>query len=230
MLNENNPTPNGLKPKPVQKTNVPVADIDFGNVSNAVSAKWADSPWMTLQWMTAAEFATKTANYYSTLDTRMKKGGSRPQVTKAIKAVDKKIDEGVLNVKNYIIEKYKKENAKSYYPTFGIIQKGKGYSLPLDQDGRSKALELLVEAVIEHGFADKQYGTNFWNAVQTEYDTLLDNATTTDSTISSKVGDKNAMKKEIKKALNSIILIIRGNFPDTYKAELRKWGFQKEKY
>jgi hypothetical protein len=24
--------------------------------------------------------------------------------------------------------------------------------------------------------------------------------------------------------------VIQGNYPDTYKAELRSWGFQKEKY
>jgi hypothetical protein len=223
-------TPEIQKTKPVKKTNVPAADIDFGNLGNAVSAKWATSPWLSLLWITAPEFAAKTANYYSTLDARMKKGGSRPQVTKALKEVEKKIDEGVLNVKNYIVEKYKKDNAKSYYPSFGILQIGKKYSLPFDQDGRSKALELLVEAIDDNGFSDKQYGIQFWTAIQTEYDTLLDTASATDSTISSKVGDKNVLKKEIKKALNSIIAVIRGNYPDTYKAELRNWGFQKEKY
>jgi hypothetical protein len=224
------PTPVVLKPKPVKRTNVPRVDLDFGNLSNTISAKWTTTPWLTLQWLTATDFATKTANYYSTLGSRMKKGGARPQVTKALQIAEKKIDEGVLNVKNYIIEKYKKDNAKSYYPSFGIVQKGNGFALPKDQDGRSKALELLVEAIAENGFGDKQYGTKFWKAIQTEYDTLLETASATDSSISSNVGDKNVLKKEIKKALNSIIAIIRGNYPDTYKTELRNWGFQKEKY
>jgi hypothetical protein len=220
----------GQKPKPVKKSNVPAADIDFGNLGNTVSKNWNASPWLTIKWITAAEFATTTANYYSTLDTRLKKGGSRPQVTKAIKVVEKKIDEGVLNVKNYIVEKYKKDNAKSYYASFGIIQNGTNFSLPKDQDGRSKALELLVESIDKNGFGDKQYGSTFWAGIQKEYDALLEDASTTDSTISNKVGDKNTLKKEIKKALNSIIQIIRGNYPDTYKTELRNWGFQKEKY
>jgi hypothetical protein len=160
----------------------------------------------------------------------MKKGSARPQLTKALQVVEKTIDEGIQNVKNYIVEKYKKDNAKSYYPSFGIVQKGSSFSLPKDQDGRSKALELLVEAIAENGFGDKQYGPAFWKTVQTEYDTLLETASATDSAISSKVGDKNMLKKEIKKALNSIIAVIRGNYPDTYKTELRNWGFQKEKY
>jgi hypothetical protein len=224
------PTTVDQKSKPVKKINVPVADIDFGNLANTVSVKWATSPWLTLQWLNSTEFSTKTASYYDTLGTRIKKGGARPQLTKALQVVEKKIDEGILNVKNYILEKYKKENAKSYYASFGIVQKGNGFSLPKDQDGRSKGLELLVDAIAENGFGDKQYGTQFWKAVQTEYDTLLAEASATDGTISTNVGDKNVLKKEIKKVLNSIIAVIRGNFPDTYKTELRNWGFQKEKY
>jgi hypothetical protein len=48
--------------------------------------------------------------------------------------------------------------------------------------------------------------------------------------VASKVGDKNILKKELKKALNAIVNIIKANYPDNYKEELRNWGFQKEKY
>ena len=32
------------------------------------------------------------------------------------------------------------------------------------------------------------------------------------------------------KVLNALVWVLKGNFPDTYKEELRSWGFQKEKY
>jgi hypothetical protein len=217
------------KPKPIKKTNVPVADIDFGNLGAAVSTKWSASPWLTLQWTTSANFSSITTRYMASLDTRIKKGSSRPQVTKGLKILEKKMDEALPNIKSYLYEKYQK-SAKNYYPAFGIIHKGTIFILPKDQDGRSKALELLVDAIDENGFGDKQYGSKFWKAIQTEYDQLLADAAATDSTISSNVGDKNVLKKEVKKVLNSIIAVIRGNYPDTYKTELRNWGFQKEKY
>jgi hypothetical protein len=50
------------------------------------------------------------------------------------------------------------------------------------------------------------------------------------SDISIKVGDKNVIKKRLKKALTAIVHGIKSNKPDTYKQELRNWGFQKEKY
>jgi hypothetical protein len=35
---------------------------------------------------------------------------------------------------------------------------------------------------------------------------------------------------ELRKVLNSLVLLIHCNYPDTYKSVLREWGFQKEKY
>jgi hypothetical protein len=230
MSDVTSPVSGNEKPKPVRAQNVPDADIDFGNLGKKVSAKWATAPWLTLQWTTAAEFDAKTKRYTATLDARLKKGGMRPQVTKAIKIVEKKIDDALPNVKGYLLEKYGKDASKSYYAAFGIVLTRTTYTFPKDQTGRSKALELLITAIDKNGFSDKQYGSAFWKAIQTEYDSLLDNATDTDGEVSNKVGDKNVLKKDIKKALNALINIIKGNYPDTFKTELRTWGFQKEKY
>lgn len=38
------------------------------------------------------------------------------------------------------------------------------------------------------------------------------------------------MKKSLTKGLNTIIMALKANYPDTWKTELRNWGFQKEKY
>ncbi len=230
MTEETNSEDGGKKPKPSKKATIPAADIDFGNLGISVAKKWEASPWLTIQWLTVAEFKAKTDNYVDTLGIRLKEGGTRPQMTKALAAIDKQINEGVKNVKNYLTEKYKAANAPSYYAAFGIIKSGTTFIVPVDQNRRSSALKLIVGAISEHGFQDKIYGLDFWTNVQSEYDTLLKNTTDTDGSISTKVGDKNLLKKEIKKGLNSIINILRGNYPDTFKAELRNWGFQKEKY
>ncbi len=230
MSDVTKPVTGNEKSKPVRVKNVPTADLDFGDLGKKVSDKWATAPWLTIRWITAEEFAVNTKNYKETLDIRLKKGGDRPQVTKALKIVEKNIDDAIPNVKGYLLEKYAKDASKSYYTAFGIVSVGKTYTFPKDQTGRSKALDLMVNAIEKNGFSDKQYGTAFWTAIQKQYNDLLDNAVDTDSAVSNKVGDKNMLKKDIKKALNSIISIIRGNYPDTYKTELRAWGFQKEKY
>ena len=224
------PNTNEGPTKAVKTTNVPVADIDFGNVVGKVSAKWETSAWLTLLWITAPEFKIISNNYKSTLTTRIQTGNNRPQITQALKNINKEIDDRLSNVKGYIADKYGKEVAISYYASFGIEFSNKTYRLPLDQNKRSEALDLMVSAISANGLEDKTYGKDYWLGIQGKFNELLASASNTDSAVSNKVGNKNALKKELKKALNSIVLVIKGNYPETYKQELRAWGFQKEKY
>ena len=113
---------------------------------------------------------------------------------------------------------------------FGIVYIGKNYMMPKDQNSRSAALTLMINAIAVNDFGTKEYGTDFWTDIKARYDVLLTNATTTDSQVASKVGDKNILKKDLKKGLNAVVLAIKANYPDNYKEELRNWGFQKEKY
>jgi len=223
-------TPVNDVPKPVTKSNVPAKDIDFGNVIQNVSTKWTSNPWLTLKWVNATEFAEKTESYKNTLDIRLQTGATRPQITKALKVLNKKIDDSTSYVKGYIVDKYKKEVATSYYAAFGMVLKNKAFKMPYDQNARSKALTLMLKGLHDNGFDDKEFGKDFWTAIKTEFDNLLQAATATDGQVSIKVGDKNELKTYLRKVLNAIVLVIKGNYPDTYKAELRDWGFQKEKY
>ena len=64
----------------------------------------------------------------------------------------------------------------------------------------------------------------------TDYEALVNQSNAVDGEISVNVGDKNVLKKDLKKALSALVGVIKSNYPDTYKQELRDWGFQKEKY
>ena len=216
--------------KPVKTSNVPEADIDFGSVVKKVKEKWNLSPWLTLQYLTAAQFAVKTDTFLQVLNARIEYGKSRPQVTNSLANINKEIDTRVSNVKGYIADKYGEENATSYYPAFGIEFINKSYTIAKDQNTRLEALQLMANAIVEHDFIDKTYGQNYWDTIKTKFTDFLETASQLDASVSSKVGDKNILKKDLKKALNSIVLIVKANYPENYKQELRVWGFQKEKY
>jgi hypothetical protein len=215
--------------KPTKKGNVPIADINFGAVTTDVAIKWKASPKITLIWTDAAKFSTKSIAYNQELSNRNNVGSSRPQITQRLKQLDASIDGSLTYVKSYLLELYKVA-ATSYYPSFGIEYKPTKYFFPKDRNKRSESLRLMVAAIDANGLGAKEFGTAFWTGIKTEYDTLLGKATATDGTVSTKVSSKNELKKELKKTLNSLIMLIQGNYPDTYKAELRSWGFQKEKY
>lgn len=223
-------TSNAENAKPAKKRNVPAADINFGNVVATVSTKWIANDWLTLKLLTATQFQTNATSFNTTLEARLQEGSTRPQLTQSIKALDKSIDNALSYVKGYITNKYKKENATSYYAAFGIEHKGKKYVFPTDQNKRIAALKLMIEAITTHEFINEEYGLAFWTPIKEQYILLVKDATKTDGQVAVKVGDKNNLKNNLKKGLNAIVNVLKANYPDTYKQELRDWGFQKEKY
>ncbi|MCA0347651.1 MAG: hypothetical protein LCH35_00130 [Bacteroidetes bacterium] len=212
------------------KSNVPKSDIDFGEVAKNVVTKWGDNNWLTLLWLNRDAMLEDVSAYNNILAARQQVGSSRPEITKKINIMDDLIDDHISYIKGYIVDKYKKENAPSYFPQFGIVHKKNKYIIPTDQNNRLSALDLMITAITAHDFQDKEYGLAFWTEIRNKYALLLTDANATDGQVSVKVGDKNVLKDRIKKALNAIIFVIRANYPDTYKSVLRDWGFQKEKY
>ena len=216
--------------KPNKKSSIPAADSDFGKVATSVSANWTPNPWLTLKWTTAAEFSTAAAAYNATLAARQSSGGTRPQITTALKALNKEIDNSVAFVKGYLAEKYGKDKSLGYYPAFGISYFSNKYALPVDQSNREDSLTLMLEAIESNNLQDRTYGLAYWTGIKNNYVNLVTQARALDGGISQKVGNKNDLKMKIKKSLNAIINVLQGNYPDTYKQELRLWGFQKDKY
>jgi hypothetical protein len=225
------PDPNAEPTKnPVKTPNIPRADIDLKDAAESVNEAWSNMPAFTLLWLLQSEFELIVTNYGDVLMSRKSTGSTRPEFTVKLKVLDKKINDNLFHIKDYLVAKYGSKTAPSYFSQFGIIHKYNSYNLPKDRNERKAALVLLVAAITTQGFQTMDYGLAYWTAIKTEYDLLLPTAETIDGTVSSKVGNKNELKKQIKKALNAIINLLKANYPDTYKNEMRAWGLQKEKY
>lgn len=210
--------------------NVPLADADLKDVSILVDKAWQINPQITLIWKTQPEFNIIVTDYSNTLMQRKSTGSERPEYTKKLELLDITIDRDIENVKRYLVEKYGKDSAPSYYAAFGIVKEDKMYKLPMDHNDRKDALDLLIPALTVHGFQNNTFGLAYWTDVRTKFNEYLTKTVDIDGAVSNKVGDKNILKKQIKKVLNSLIKVIMGNYPDDYKNVLRNWGFQKEKY
>ena len=228
IMKDYNPT--SLNAKITHKQNVPASDINFGAVATSVSTKWTENKWLTIKWLTAEKFATDAASYNEVLNARLNSGASRPQISKNLINLEKQMDDALSYVKGYITEKYKKENAVSYYPAFGIEHRSNRYIFPTDRNARLNSLTLMIEAIKAHEFSEREYGLDFWDNLHREFNAHVAQSAIIDGQISVSVGDKNVLKNNLRKGLNAVIGIIKANYPDTYKQELRDWGFQKEKY
>jgi hypothetical protein len=223
-------TPGEEKAKPVRTYTIPLAEIDLGNVVTLASAAWKTNTWLTMLWLNQAEFDADAISFNDILEQRTEEGTEVSPISTALGNLDVKMDGHMSYVKGYIDDKYDKADATSYYGAFGIIYKYKKYAFPLDQNRRLAALKLMVSGLKKHELEDRKYGLAFWTEIMERYELLLQQSNTVGGDISIKVGDKNVIKKRLKKALTAIVHGIKSNKPDTYKQELRNWGFQKEKY
>lgn len=221
---------NDPKPKVVKKRVLPTKDIDLGAVATLVSNMWLTNNWLLLLWLTSAQFRTIVTNFNANLTLRNRTGGTKKGVSKELELINIEIDDALAYLKGYILEKFKKDRATSMYASFGIVHKNEKYMLPQDIDGRKEALATLLEAISANDFDSREYGRDYWREIKSRFDELAQQATALSGTISEKVGDNSQLRKEIQLALNSLIKAIQANYPHTWKEELRKWGFQKERY
>lgn len=89
MINKNIPIEEALKMS--KKNFVPTSDIDLGKVVTDVSAAWLSKPEISLLWTNQANFNVTAEDYNKDLSIRLELGGDRPQITKTIKELDKKL-------------------------------------------------------------------------------------------------------------------------------------------
>ena len=218
------------EPRVKKVNNIPRTDIDLMDVAKTIHTSWVANPQLTLVWITESQFGAKVTEYSDALMERKSTGGSRPEVTLKLEALDAEINTNVEYIKGYLNEKYSKKVAPSYYSQFGIVKTNNLYKLPYDHNKRKAALKIMLKGITTHGFQNNTYGLSYWTNVKTQFDLLLEQAGSIDSTVSDKVSDKNLLKTDIRKTLNAIIRLVRANYPDSYKSVLRSWGFQKEKY
>jgi hypothetical protein len=211
-------------------SNTPATDLDLKDLSLNVKDKWILNPDFTLRWTTPAEFANTASLFEVSLDDRLTTGSGRVALTSTLKALDTSINKAQAFVKIYLKDKFDNDSYTAYLPQFGITQKGNKWVFPVDRNKRLAAMQLTIKAVAAHGFEDKKYGLAFWQDIFIRYEAALKLSVNTDSNVAKLVRTKNQHRLQIQKTLNALIHIIKANYPNTWAAELREWGFQKEKY
>lgn len=228
---ENQNTPSESTEKKVRKVaTMPVKQTDLLTLAENVTQKWENTPDITIRWIKFDEFKKLVSEFRTSLEQRTDVGSTRQSVTKQLKNLDKTINDAIEDVKIAILGKFGREDGKSYFSEFGIVKTNKTFKFPNDRNQRAQAFETLLKALEKHKIDIVKYPISFFQTTRDQYVALNKEAQSIDSNVSSEVSNKNEAMKQVEKVLNALIQIIKGNYPDTYKAELRAWGFQKEKY
>lgn len=225
-----NKTPETTEKKVTKTKILPVKQADMVDLADSVAKKWANSPDITLKWMKVADFQKLVQDFKDSLGERIQVGSGRQSTTKLLKNLDTELNKAVEELKIAILGKFGREDGKAYFSEFGIVKANSTYKLPNDRNQRQQSLVTLIQGLEKHQIAVTKYPLQFFKEAQTQFNTLMSEAKDIDSSVSAEVGTKNELMKQVQKVMNALIWVIKGNNPDTYQAELRAWGFQKEKY
>jgi hypothetical protein len=223
--------------KPVStKLLIPHNDAALATVAGLVASTWATETWFTLRWLKPADFAALAASFGATLTDKRAAAATRSPQAQRLQELDDEMDEALRVLKAYVLEaaNYDKAAADAQLPGFGLVPrsgKGKSYELSRDRDERLAALrDFLLPAVARAPFAGRDRGTAFWQPRATEYAALLHQADGLAGQVTQAVSKKDDTKAAIRQALQAIVYGLRANYPDTYEAEWRAWGFRKVSY
>ncbi|MBG8556388.1 hypothetical protein [Hymenobacter guriensis] len=215
--------------KPVRRARqLPDAALALSELATTAAGKWQGAELPALLWLTKADFAAQATAFATACTAAGAAGDTRSPQAARLKALDKQLDSALAFVKNYLKEEF--PDAKAYYAEFGIEKFNKGYRLSKDRTERTAALTKLLAALVKYKFDKKKYGTAFWQPLATEYASLVSASTEAAGSLSGKVSTKVQGEEKVRKALRALIHHLKANYPDSFEAKLREYGFQKESY
>lgn len=207
---------------------LPLTESVLASLALTVARHWQQAELPALLWLSKADLLTQAENYEQYHRAADAAGNERTPRASRLRALDKELNAALKHVKNYLKEAYGWETARGYLPAFGISTAR--YTLPTRRVERVAALAKLQAALTEHGLADRKYGTAYWQPRCTEYAALVELSLDSAGQRSHKVGAKVRQERQLRQALRALIHHIKANYPTSYQAQLRLFGFRKESY
>jgi hypothetical protein len=212
------------------KGTLPVKEADLKTVAREAVVSWKKRPHITLLWTDPQQFETSVGAFGTSYAERKDVKGSRRSVTLRLRELNAEINVSIGVLKSYLTELYGKKTAPVHYTSFGIGKYSGRHIFPVDNDRRLYALNQLLKGLEQHKLTDRKYGTEYWSDLRDRFAETKQQASEADKTSTEHVSIKAQEKALIRKTLNALVNAIKANHPDTWKEELRIWGFQKEKY
>lgn len=207
---------------------LPLTESGLASLALTVARHWQDAELPALLWLSKTDLLTQAEAYAQHCRVADAAGDERAPRASRLRALDKELNAALKHVKNYLREAHGWETARGHLPAFGISTRR--YTLPTRRVERVAALAKLLDALTEHGLADRKYGTAYWQPLCTEYAALVDVGLDSAGQRSRKVGAKVQQERQLRQALRALVHHIKANYPTSYKAQLRAFGFRKESY
>jgi hypothetical protein len=207
---------------------IPGGELELATLGLAAADAWDASPLPALLWCSKAQLRTAAVAFKASIGTADVADDDLGPAAQRLQELDQQMDNSTKFVRNYLVEEYgSKKAAKAYYDAFGLTPEGQ---LRDARAARAEDLAKLVKALKASSYDASKYGSAYWKAILDEYAPLAKTSSATRSTSATKTGTKNTQETPLRQMLRALRQHIKTNFPETYKAEWRGFGYLKESY
>ena len=207
---------------------IPAGELELATLGLAAADAWDDSPLPALLWCSKAQLRAAAVAFKAGIKTADAAGTGRSPAAQRLAELDEQMDRSLKFVRNFLVEAHDtKKKAKAYYADFGLQPDGQ---LRLARPSRVEDLTKLVAALKTSDYDQGKYGTAFWKKLLDEYKPLVTASSDTRSDSARETGSKNTREDALRPMLRALRQHIKTNFPDTYAAEWRGFGYLKESY
>ena len=210
------------------KASLPDGQSELAALAEAVAVAWEASALPALLWCSKAQLTQMAAAYRASLGTADLAADPLSSTAQRLRALDQEVGASLKFVKNYLLEEFGKAGAKAHYEEFGI--QAAGGTLPTARPARAASLAKLLAALKTYKLDKNKYGTAYWQPLAAEYAQLTQESSAIRQTAAGEVGTKNQQEKPLRQVLRALRLSLRANFPDTFAAEQRRFGFLAESF
>lgn len=217
------------RPLPVRYLAVATLGVEVGN-------RWTNQ-YQQLQIPTANanSLLTNSQNLLNLIQQQDGLETSKFNNTKALKEVNKLINNGVSQLKKHIKSEYAdQKNWDTYYKEYGLEADNKGtYALPNDNSNRAIALDKLIAKLSEpqNPLARKSFGLAEWQQAKRDHAQEWSNSNTIRSDRSNVSNQITNLLATVRESLNYVQKYVSAtNNPADAKAIKRGLGFLKESF
>jgi hypothetical protein len=224
------PTPGATPAKAKAKTEpgIPKGEPELATLGLKAADTWDASPLLPLLWCSKAQLRAAALAFRASLGAADEADDDLGPAASRLAELDRLIGGSLKFVRNYLVEAHgSKKAAKGFYDAFGLTPDGE---LPAARPARAEKLGKLVKALKGSEYDQSKYGTRYWAEILKEYAPLATSSSDARSESAKETGTKNTREELLRTMLRALRQHIKTNFPETYKAEWRGFGYLKESY
>ena len=211
------------------KATIPHRETEFLSVAKNVQKYWSASE-LKLGWTDADELLVKMNDLLTNTEQARSIKANRRPISREIKLLMAEINSNLSSVRTAVKMKLGEENYDVYLTQLGFVHSSRGYLFPFNAESIIISLTQLINGIARLELSPYLYDEAYWQAMLEKFKTKVETSRKMAADLSALVSQKLILKSDIRKTLNSVVLLLRANYPDSYKHVLRSWEVQKERF